>query len=137
MIFIHNGVNDLDVQDGPDVARKLLQIVQRLKETLPDVKIVISEVTPRKLNRDNQVQVCNEHLHVYFDPMENVTIAEHSNLRTTDWEFHEDDKHLKQDSISEFASNLKSALRQALNIQLTDKPKGNETITITITIIII
>ena len=126
LVLLHNGVNDLDTQDGPEVARAILQVVQRLKETSPNLKVVVSEVTPRKLNRDNQVQVCNEHLHAYFDPMEDVTIAEHSNLRTAEWEFYEDDKHLKQDSISKFAANLKSALRRALNIELTDKPKGKK-----------
>ena len=117
LLLIHNGTNDLDTTDGATVARNLLQIVQQTKQRTPHVRIIVSEIPPRKA-KDKQVQICNEHLHTYFDPMEGVSMAIHSNLRTEDWEFYEDDKHLKRESIAKFAANLKVALRDALGIKL-------------------
>ena len=117
MVLIHTGTNDLDVErDGATIARTLSQVVQRMKETLPQLKIVVSEVTPRKVNYDDQVKICNEHLHTYLDHVEHVTLAVHSNLRTRDWRFYDDDKHISQSSIRKLASNLKTALRTALGI---------------------
>ena len=119
LVMIHNGTNDLDNMDGAAVARNLLQIAQEVKRT-SQIKVIISEIPPRK-SKDEQVELCNEHLHTYFDPMEGVIMASHTNLRSEDWQFYEDDKHLKQDSIAKFASNLKTALREALGIKLRSK----------------
>ena len=83
----------------------------------------VSEITPRKETKDDQVVECNEYIHTYLDPIDNVTIALHSNLRTPDWKFHEDDKHLLQSSIRKFASNLKIALRSAIGIVDRDRQK--------------
>ena len=53
--------------------------------------------------------------------MSNVTMALHSNLRTPNWEFYEDDKHFLQKCIGKFASNLKIALRSAIG--MVERPK--------------
>ena len=91
---------------------------------------MVSEVTPRKEYNDDQVKICNEHLHAYFDPMETVTMAIHSNLRTSNWKYHEDDKHFFKESIAEFAANIKIALRKAIGIpertKNVKKPKVND-----------
>ena len=109
MVLIHTGVNDLDRVDGATVARSLAQTVQKMSSMSPELKIVVSEIAPRKVNKDDQVKLCNQHLHTYFDIMDNVVMAVHSNLRTEKWEFHEDDKHFLKASIGRFAANLKSA----------------------------
>ena len=64
-------------------------------------------------------------------------MALHSNLRTPNWDFHEDDKHFYKSSIGKFASNLKRALRNAVGIverttkktpkKTPVKPKSEET----------
>ena len=126
LVLIHNGTNDLDHRDGATVAETLQQIVLQLKNNVPKLKIVISEITPRKVNKDDQVQICNKLLHTYFDQMDDVTIATHSSLRTDDWKFCDDDKHLAQKSIGKFARNLKTGLRAALGIQLSNKDKKAE-----------
>ena len=133
LVLIHNGTNDLDSEDGETVAQTLLQIVQRMKRDLPEIKIVISEIPPRKTNKDDQVQICNDHLHTYFDQMEGVTMATHSNLRTVDWKFYEDDKHLAKKSIGKFAHNLKTALREALGIRFGDKSTAKNKKTTSVT----
>ena len=81
LIFIHTGVNDIDKDDGQTVANNLIDIVQRLRSDHPDVKVAVSEVTPRQFYRDNEVQTCNTALHAALDNQPNITIAKHSNLR--------------------------------------------------------
>ena len=121
IVLIHTGVNDLDRVDGATVARSLAQTVQNMSKTNPNIKIVVSEITPRKIKKDDQVKLCNQHLHTYLDHVENVVLAIHSNLRTKDWEYHEDDKHFLQTSIGKLAANLKAALRKTIG--MTERPK--------------
>ena len=109
-------MNDIDRTDPATVARKLAQTVQKMRDSHPQLKIVVSEITPRMKTKDDEVQICNEHLHAYLDPMDNVTMALHTNLRTTNWEYYKDDKHFDPSSIRKFASNLKIALRSAMGI---------------------
>ena len=116
LIYIHTGVNDIDTEDGNKVAKNLIDIVKLIKQNLPNVKVVVSEVTPRQMHRDDEVQKCNTALHTALDTEDNVTIAKHSNLRNDRWSFHikGDDKHFAQISIARLAKNLKIAFRSAL-----------------------
>ena len=114
LIFIHVGVNDIDTDSGDKVSTNLINIVTKLKKECPHVKIVVSEVTPRKLSRDDEVLKCNNALHAALKKTEDVTIARHSNLRNDRWSFHDDDKHFTQISIARFAKNLKIAFFRAI-----------------------
>ena len=72
-------------------------------------------------------------MHTYFDKMDKVTIAVHSNLRTNDWRFYVqgDDKRLAATTIKQFASNLKTALREAVGVDSrkdVQKKKKNSTV---------
>jgi hypothetical protein len=123
LIFIHTGVNDIDKDDGETVAKNLIEIVEGVSSTLPNMKIAISEITPRQLHRDEEVKTCNSVLHAALDNKSNVTIAKHSNLRNERWSFHvkDDDKHLTEVSIARFAKNLKVAFRTAFGMPLYEK----------------
>ena len=116
IVFIHTGVNDIDTVDGAEVGKDLVSIVQKLRHIHPHLKIIISEITPRKCFKDDQVVQCNQHLHQHLCNTESVTIARHSNLRNEKWSFHRDDKHFTEISISLFAANMKNALRKSLGI---------------------
>ena len=116
IVFIHTGVNDIDTVDGVEVGKDIVSIVQKLRHAYPHLKIVISEITPRKFHKDDEVQLCNNHLHTHLRNLESVTIARHSNLRNEKWTFHRDDKHFTAISISLFAANIKNALRKCLGI---------------------
>ena len=118
VVMIHVGVNDIDTTDGVDVARKLVDVTSRVKLSAPGVKIIISEVTPRQLFRDNEVLACNKEMKI-LQHAENITVARHSNLRDEQWSFHKpkDDKHFTQFAMARLAGNLKAAFRQALNIR--------------------
>ena len=118
LIFIHIGVNDIDRDDGKTVSKNLVDIVQKLRSEHPNLKVVVSEVTPRQLTRDDEVQICNTALHAALDNVPNVTIAKHSNLRNDRWSFHveKDDRHFDKSSIGRLAKNLKVAFRKAIGL---------------------
>ena len=118
IIFIHTGVNDIDTVAGEEVAKNIIDIVQKLHQYHPSIKIIVSEITPRQLFRDDEVIKCNTALRASLQKETNVTLAFHSNLRNEKWTFHtkNDDKHFSQVSISRFASNIKIAFRKSIGI---------------------
>ncbi len=116
IVLVHVGVNDIDSKPGTSVANDLRTAVKSIRSKAPDAKIIVSEVTPRQLNRDNEVIICNEHLHSYSIPLD-FTIATHSNLRDNKFFVPKDNKHLNEEKIGVFASNLKTALRKAINFR--------------------
>ena len=118
IVFIHTGVNNIDTEDGEVVAKDIIDIVQKLRHHHPSIKVIVSEITPRQVFRDDEVVKCNELLRSTLKTTENVTMAFHSNLRNDQWSFHKknDDKHFSRISISMFASNIKNAFRACLGI---------------------
>ena len=118
VVIIHVGVNDIDISDGKAVADKLIKIVTDVKSAAPKVKIVLSEVTPRQLTRDNEVINCNRELRNAVRGISDITIARHSNLRDNEWSCYSksDNKHIRQESIAKMAGNLKAAFRAAIGV---------------------
>lgn len=76
--------------------------------------IILSEITPRRNQKDVDVKRCNE-LRVKKDY---ITLAYHSNLRNDRWSHYDDDKHISKYAVAIFAANLKRALRKAHGITL-------------------
>ena len=124
MLALHFGVNDLDHKPGATVAKDLVKLVGEIRQRHQSLKIVVSEVTPRQLRRDEEVMECNDILNQELGDMKDVTIAHHSNLRVEGWLFHSpnDDKHLAKNSIGKFAANLKVALRKATGLAEKRQP---------------
>ena len=125
VIIVHVGVNDVDRHNGATVAQKLAQLSKSIVEAAPHAKILMSEVTPRQLSKDDEVLECNEILPNLVDSA--VTLIHHSNLRNEEWSFHveNDDKHLAAESIARFAGNLKTAFRKAIGVSRSPAWKGN------------
>ena len=118
IVVIHVGVNDIDSKDGQQVADDLYNEVETIRSKAPHVKIILSEVTPRQLTRDNDVVECNKQLRTFSSSDNNVTLAKHSNLRPPDmFRNKNDDKHFHESKAGLLASNIKRALRQALGLQ--------------------
>ena len=90
-VLVHLGVNDIDNKNGKSVADDLQMSLQALTMRAPHVKIILSEVTPRRDGRNNQVSFCNEQLRK-FASSTGVSLARHSNLNSE--EFFDDAKHL-------------------------------------------
>ena len=89
--------------------------VKRIKQEHPRAKIVLSEVTPF-YRRDQEVRTCNELLHKELAE-DNIFLVTLDNLRDESWsKFREDRKHIKENCVPIFASNLIAALRRAHNM---------------------
>ena len=109
------------------MAKDLIEVVHKIRHYHPLMKIIVSEVTPRQIFRDDEVKKCNLALHSSLLHETNVTLAFHSNLRNDEWTFHKknDDKHFSRISISLFAANLKDALRRSIGIHTRKYEKNN------------
>ena len=125
IIFIHTGVNNIDTEDGKSVADNLVDLVHQIRARYSAIKVIVSEITPRQIHRDEQVQACNKILRSSLAGQQNVTLAFHGNLRNDTWSFHKkgDDKHFAEIPIALFASNIKVAFRKSIGLSLDNKKK--------------
>ncbi len=116
IVVIHVGVNDIDSKDGPSVADDLLTALDNIRSKAPNIKIVLSEVTPRQHTRDDEVIECNKQLKTYASSF-NVTFVEHSNLRSPEmFRNKNDDKHFCKNKAGLLASNIKRGLRRTIGL---------------------
>ena len=118
--FISVGCNDVDYKDGPGVFHDIKKTVQRIQSEYPNVKVIVSEITPRMDDDDidKEVRDCNKLLNEFVAASETTFITRNSNLRDRRF-FLPDGKHLRLESIAKFASNIKWALRRAYGIRWT------------------
>ena len=107
--FVSCGCNDLDYTNAGNVFNSMKIIVEKLHNKYPNVKIILSEVTPRMDNIDQKVKSTNFLLEPYVKQTDNVFLTKHSNMRKR--EFFRDDKHFCKECIPKFAANIKNTLR--------------------------
>ena len=120
-IFISVGTNDLEKKTAHELFTSKRKFVQKVSETYPGMKFILSEVTPRMDEIDARVKEVNTLLNQYVIGHENIFLTKNSNLRKPQ-NFFTDGKHLKHDIIPLFASNIKRALREAYGIKFEKKP---------------
>ena len=111
--FINAGVNDIDNKEPSIIMKELVDIITLLRHKHPGIKIVISEITPRKDSWNRQVNEFNDMLRDLGE-FSDVFLVDQSNLRNSDvsstlW----DDRHIHKRAIPRFAGNIKRALRKA------------------------
>ena len=126
-MLISCGVNDIDTKSGLEVADEILYTINRIKQKYPTIKIIISEITPRKDKMDEEVLKCNSKILINIRSLENVFLVEQQNLRDPNWSMHHDVKHIKKRCIPKFAANLKKGLRLAYGIDHVDRSQRNFT----------
>ena len=112
MLVICCGTNDIDTTPGVTVAERLVKLIHQVKLQHPDMKIVVSETTPRQYDRDDEIKLCNAALHAQLVDTPNVAIAVQSRLRDSNWALYEDNKHILRSKINVYAGNIKSAMRE-------------------------
>ena len=115
-ILLHVGVNDIDTRTPEQVSEHLRAILQSMKKKFNRVQIIVSEITPRNDDKDENVKRCNELINSICKDKDYITIARHSNLRNDDWSLHEDVKHISESATPRLVSNIKRALRKAYGI---------------------
>ena len=125
-ILISSGCNDLDTKTPNQVAEDIRNAIDLIKKKYPEIKIILSKVTPRKDEKDELVRECNVQLSELYDNEPSVFIVDHDNLRDENYSMLFDTKHIHRRAVPLFASNIKRALRKAYGIQY-EKPKFRNT----------
>ena len=101
---------------GNEVYAELVKNIDALKAKYPNVKIILAELTPRKDEKDAQVDICNQLINDLAQLDENIFVASHETLRGDKNKFLADNKHISKKAIGVFVVNLKRALCQAHGI---------------------
>ena len=115
-ILINVGVNDIDSKSGEEVFDEIRETIEVIRKKHKDIKIILSEITPRNDSKDSEVKKCNNLVEEWIKSETNIYIAKHSNLRDSEWSMFADIKHIHQSAAPKFAANIKRALRAAYNI---------------------
>ena len=115
ILFLHVGVNDLEFHAAERVHKEYCSIISKIKDDFPNLKIVLSEITPRFDISDNQVLHLNALLLASFKNDKSAYIISNSNLRKES--YFSDNKHIKKENINILASNIKHGLRRILGIR--------------------
>ena len=115
--LISVGTNDTDTKDPETIRNEYESIINLLQEKYPGIKIIVSEVTPRKYNKDNEVVILNKLLGDMCKHNDSLFLVDHSNFRNdTTYSYMFDDKHIHKRAIWQFAGNIKRALRKAYGL---------------------
>ena len=100
-------VTDIDYSPGIDVHKSLTDTISKIKASHPDIKVLISDLTPRKDVKDHEVITCNQMLNDSVKGSRNGTLIKHDNLRDNEYTHLYDRKHIKKRSVPLFVSNIK------------------------------
>ena len=119
-LFISVGCNDLVSKTPHEYFTSVHKFVENVWLRYPDVKIVLSEVTPRMDHVDTRVKEANVLLRQYAQGFDNIFLTLNSNLRNPD-NYFDDGIHLKHHIIPRFAANIKRAPRAAYGIKFERK----------------
>ena len=116
-VFINVGVNDCDIKEHQQVFDEMKSTIDKIRQKIPNVKIIMSEITPRTDDRDDEVMQCNELLHNYAYQHDDIFVTVHKNLRDATWSMFRDNKHIHEFKIPKFAANIIRALKMAYKIK--------------------
>ena len=115
-LLIHTSVNDIELEpDANQIHSKLYDNIMKIRDSHPNLKIILSEITPRFDSLDKDVLRLNAKIFNSFKACEHIFVVHHNNLRKE--EFYYDNKHLKKDHIHRPASNMKFCMRKVLGIR--------------------
>ena len=108
--LLNVGLNDIDDKDHKQVFQETEMLINQLRNKYPGIKMIISELIPRKDNRNDEVEAFNSLLGKYASKYGDITVARHANLKDATWSMHYDEKHIKKNKIPKFAANIIRAI---------------------------
>ena len=91
LILIHVEVDDLDDNDHTRVFNEMRHLLTQIRRKFKNIRMVVSEATPRNDSRDKEV--VDELLHEYVKGIDDITIAQHNNPGDSNWSMFSDSKH--------------------------------------------
>lgn len=115
-IFIHTGTTDIERKSGRHVHDEFLDVISFIRQEYPTVKIILSQITPRTDERDNEVRACNCLIETNMSQLDYITVVNHDYLRNANGSYYYDEKHIHKNAIWRFAANIKRGLREAYGI---------------------
>ena len=120
-ILISSGCNDLDTKEPGQLIEEIKNTINDINIKFPGIKIILSQITPRKDEIDRAVVEYNTLLVNLYEYEPNIFIVDHNNLRDENYSMLFDNKHIHRRAVPLFASNIKKALRKAYGISF-EKP---------------
>ena len=122
--LIQTGVNDTDSKAGHLVASELIALIRKIRHKFGDVRIVLSEITPRNDRGDSVVMEANAIIKqqlandkctflVNYDRIRSGSAADYLALFDDNGN---DERHFSPHSIRRLAARLKGGLRWAFEI---------------------
>ena len=78
-LHIHTGVNDIELE--PQIHSKLYDNIMKIRDSHPNLKNILSEITPRFDFLDNDVLRLSAKIFNSFKACENISVVHHNNLR--------------------------------------------------------
>ena len=93
--FMSVGVNDVVHKTPHQLFTNIHELVNRLKESFPGIKIILNEVTPRMDRFDKRVEETNVLLKQFVSSNNELFLTRNSNLRNP-YFYRNDGIHLKQ-----------------------------------------
>ena len=115
-VMICVGVNDIDNKEHNQIFEEMMSLINEIRTKFPGIKLVISEITPRRDARDAEVKKFNSLLNSFAVNEGDVTVINQSNLRDPTWSMYSDDKHIRENKIAKYASNIIRSLKTAYKI---------------------
>ena len=116
-LLLNVGCNDLDQKNHDQVFGELELLLDQIRTKYTNIKFIISEITPRHDDRDEEVKLFNALLVNYAANKNDTTFGFHHNLRDTNWSMFADVKHIHSNKIAKYAANIIRALKKAYSIE--------------------
>ena len=115
--FISVGINDIDTKEPRIILKEYEDIINLLRRKHAGIKIIVSEITPRKDQFIAQVVELNQLLKDLCNVSDYLFLVDHSNLFNSNVnDILYDTRHLHRRVIPRFAGNIKRALRKAYGL---------------------
>ena len=124
--MINTRINDTDDKCAEEIVEEFKNTIQLLKIKYDGIKIIISEITQRKNDKDKVVIECNRILSGICKDESNMFLISHDNLRDDTYSKLYDTKHIHYRAVGLFVSNIKQEMRKAYGIVFDKKKVYNK-----------
>ena len=124
-LILHCGTNDLDRYSPTEVCDLFHECLQKALELNPTMRVVISELLPRRGDMDQCVKMVNSNLNQELSRDSSVFLLSNDKFRDYPSFYLADDRHLKKEAAPILAAGLRHAVRVCTSTKPA-KPKNNQ-----------
>ena len=95
-VICHTGTNDLDSKNPLEVEDEIIDMIEIIRQKLPNTKILISELLPRGHYLKQDAMKLNTLIYRHINMMQNVEFLKHDNISNARRQVLYDTKHLNK-----------------------------------------